>query len=265
MRNMLEKKKYKNCSLPYGVWGKEIKLYYSNFYLNNKKVLDCNTSLVEALNYNMCTEFYYSFNIKNNHHDCHDGHCENCSCSNEHEHAHAFNEVVEMLYLYPESFYLTEKDYECYSKQELAFLNRTKKYLLYVGRKDTDNITKELCENELADELLKCNIRFLDKNTIKNILNGKQKEIIEVIDPENPYLTDENKDLLMDNEYNIYGVINTKVKEKVSLKEFKKMDIDYKVHGFTSMDEFVNDIKNSEYYQKDYLISISDIISISKN
>lgn len=276
----LKEKKYQNCSLPYEVWNNENRNFYKLCgYYDGKQTsvgVCVYSELVDALNDSMLTELYYSFNI---HHECHcdetkchceghECHCEDQECHghehSDHQHEHDFESVVNALYHYPESFYLTKEDEQWYSKQELDFLKRTQKYLLYIGRKDTEYITKELCENEQARNLLTdaC-YRILDKKTINNIINGKQHEIINTIQKDWSYEPNNYKMVLMDKDYNLYATITLKARNKVSFKEFAKMDIDYKIHGFNSMNDFIQDIKDNGFDEKNYLIEIYDIVEIN--
>lgn len=263
---MLERKKYSNCFLPLPKFGHETNIYYSAYFMNGNINIDATTSLVESLSNNMYSELYYSFNIKDKH-ECHHEEKHDCTCCNHHEslHAHSFEEVVNLLYLYPESFYLTDDDLECYSKQELAFLKRCQNYLLYVGRCDTDQITKELCNNKKAESLLKCGYTILDKNTINNILAGKQKDIIELTDNVDATIKIDCDVAIMDEDYKIYGIIHVKEKNRVSIKEFRNIDVDYKIRGFKSMDEFIKDIKSSDEYHKDIFVEVLDVTEIKKD
>lgn len=61
----------------------------------------------------------------------------------EHNHAHSFMEVVEIVYYCPESFSIDKVDYEFYSKQELKYLKRLQSYLLAIGLKDIEKYNKK--------------------------------------------------------------------------------------------------------------------------
>lgn len=96
------------------------------------------TNLTAALENIAYAGFYYPFTskyyttIKNE-----DGTTEiGIKCG--HNHAHSFEEVVLYLYDYPESFSIAEDEEEFYSKQELKYLKRVQKYLLFIGIKDLE-------------------------------------------------------------------------------------------------------------------------------
>ena len=55
-----------------------------------------------------------------------------------HSHAHSFEEVVSALYSSPESFSIAKDEEQYYSKQELEYLRRVQKYLLFIGMKDLE-------------------------------------------------------------------------------------------------------------------------------
>lgn len=55
-----------------------------------------------------------------------------------HTHSHDFDSVVYSLYQFPESFKIEDDELEFYSKQELEYLRRVQKYLLFLGIKDLD-------------------------------------------------------------------------------------------------------------------------------
>lgn len=114
-------------------------VYYSYRFFNNdnKKYPEINHSLTDALADIAFTELYYSFNCKEIAYTKEDvkiifGHC----------HAHSFDEVVRFLYDFPESFSISKEDEKFYSEQELHYLRRVQKYLLFIGLKDIDDTKK---------------------------------------------------------------------------------------------------------------------------
>lgn len=114
-------------------------VYYSYRFFNNdnKKYPEINHSLTDALADIAFTELYYSFNCKEIAYTKEDvkiifGHC----------HAHSFDEVVRYLYDFPESFSIPKEDEKFYSEQELHYLRRVQKYLLFIGLKDIGETKK---------------------------------------------------------------------------------------------------------------------------
>ena len=91
-------------------------------YISRKPMLS------EALSEIISSFFYYSFNtrIEDEEGNTYSGH----------SHAHNFEEGVAACYAYPEHFDILEEDKKYYSEQQLLFLKRLKKYLLFIGIKD---------------------------------------------------------------------------------------------------------------------------------
>lgn len=56
-----------------------------------------------------------------------------------HTHSHSFEHVVSSLYDFPESFKIEDDELEFYSKQELVYLRRVQKYLLFLEIKDLES------------------------------------------------------------------------------------------------------------------------------
>lgn len=67
-----------------------------------------------------------------------------------HSHAHSFEEVINEMYNFPESFSIDDEDQEYYSKQELRYLFRVQNYLLSIGLKDNDK-NKDRYFNEIRE------------------------------------------------------------------------------------------------------------------
>ena len=135
--------KFKKNNLPTLFWDEERQtLEYVYFYngksiINSEKAqneLEVHTSLTEALGEIAFTGFYYSFTDKHFR-----GWRKNGKYITEavigHSHAHSFEEVVRALYRSPESFSIAKDEEQFYSKQELEYLRRVQKYLLFIGMK----------------------------------------------------------------------------------------------------------------------------------
>ena len=114
-------------------------VYYSNhiFNENSPKYPEVNPVLTDALADIAYTGLYYSFNCKE---------IFNTDDGDEitvgHNHAHSFDEVVRFLYDFPESFSISKEDEKFYSEQELHYLRRVQKYLLFIGLKDINDTKK---------------------------------------------------------------------------------------------------------------------------
>lgn len=138
--------KFRKNNLPTPFWDDERQtleyVYFCNgkSVFNNQKVnneLEVNPSLFEALGEIAFTGFYYSFTDRH-----FIGEKENGKYIWKsviwHNHAHSFEEVVRALYDSPESFNIAKDEEQYYSKQELEYLRRVQKYLLFIGLKDLE-------------------------------------------------------------------------------------------------------------------------------
>lgn len=114
-------------------------VYYSYRFFNNdnKKYPEINHMLIDALANIAFTGLYYSFNCKEIAYTK-DG----VKITFGHSHAHSFEEVVSCLYDFPESFSIPKEDEKFYSEQELHYLRRVQKYLLFIGLKDIGETRK---------------------------------------------------------------------------------------------------------------------------
>ena len=139
--------KFENDNLNYYVTisdyeGKEFNIKENNLY----------NALSEVINYSL----YFSFNIGEKH--CHE---------------HEFDYVIKNLYLYPKSFNLNDVDKKCYSNDELRYLNHLQKFLLFIGRKDSNKITDNLCNNERARLFKNTRKLYFSDEKCKELLNRK--------------------------------------------------------------------------------------------
>lgn len=136
--------KFKKNNLPTPFWDDERRTLEYVYFRNGKSfitgekekdVLEVYPNLTDALGDVSFAEFYYPFINKQIISYPKDGKRVN-EIVVEHNHAHLFEEVVRELYYTPESFRIEKKDEEYYSKQELEYLRRVQKYLLFLGLKD---------------------------------------------------------------------------------------------------------------------------------
>jgi hypothetical protein len=176
--------KFKKNNLPTPFWDEERQtLEYIYFYnrksiLNSKEVkdeLEVNSRLSEALGDIAFTGFYYSFTYKHIM-----GWKENGKYIKKsvvgHSHAHSFEEVVSALYSSPESFNIAKDEEQFYSKQELEYLRRVQKYLLFIGMKDLEKqkVPVSRYRNKIHSKYENAVIYRFDDEVLKNILTGKR-------------------------------------------------------------------------------------------
>ncbi len=143
--------KFKKNNLPTYFWDEERQTYEYVYYDNQldyftKKIKDENEdwdrllhverTLTEALANIAYTGFYYPYTsgyfrfAKKTEKD------NNLKIEIGPTHSHSFEEVVHSLYKFPESFYISKDEEKFYNEQELKYLKRVKKYLLFIGLKD---------------------------------------------------------------------------------------------------------------------------------
>ena len=93
-------------NLPYPVWkDNNLNYHYQEYDINKNSFEVTNHSLVDSLSRLAGISLYYSFNHKYNN-------------KLQHDHAHSFEEVVDILYLHPESFFLNKEDKKYYNKKK---------------------------------------------------------------------------------------------------------------------------------------------------
>ncbi len=176
--------KFKKNNLPTPFWDEERQtleyVYFSNEKLsfNSKEVkkeLKVNPSLSEALSKTAFTGFYYSFTDRHIM-----GWRENGKWIKKsvvgHNHAHSFEEVVRALYSSPESFSIAKEEEQYYSKQELEYLRRVQKYLLFIGMKDLgiQNVPVSRFRNKLHSKYEHAFIYKFSEDALNNIFSGKR-------------------------------------------------------------------------------------------
>lgn len=202
--------------------------------------LHVDNSLVSALENITNTGFYYSFSSK--YHTTKRGEDGKLVFTLEcgHSHAHSFEDVVEHLYKYPESFSISKEEEVYYSKQELKYLRRVQKYLLFIGLKDLDEFKPKVSRfrNKLHKKYCTANTFEFTSKQIEEFKNG-------VIDftirkscngdyIEEQYKKGDYRALFVDegNDYKLFVEFThretkkyEKIKEKVSSNKFKDEDL----------------------------------------
>ena len=150
----------------------------------------------------------------------------------DHTHSYSFENVVGALYQNPESFYISKSDEEFYSKQELRYLKKLQKYLLFIGLKDveTEKIPISRYRNKLHEKYKNAYIISLTSELLNNILNGKINFIVYKWYngyKENKYGKNEYQCLITDKEYNFKLFIEytyTEIKLYKNIKDLYHID-----------------------------------------
>ena len=183
--------KFKNNNLPTPFWDEERQtLEYIYFDQKEKKntlndsKLHINYNLTDALEDLTYASFYYSYNSKLFHRKkIDDNNYEDISLVG-HTHAHSFEEVVNDLYNFPESFSILKEDEHFYSKQELEYLRKVKKYLLFIGLKDSASYKKSITRyrNSKQKKYENAYIYKFSNKEINLILKGKNYLIYEYLE-----------------------------------------------------------------------------------
>lgn len=237
-------------NLPYPAWkDNNLNYHYQEYDINKNSFEVTNHSLVDSLSSLAGISLYYSFNHKYNN-------------KLQHDHAHSFEEVVDILYLHPESFFLNKKDKKYYNKSELMYLKYLQKYLLFNGRTDLDKITPESCNNPLVDTLSKCSgYHTCSRRQYKLILSGRLSETFTITSIN--YGIKSSKRILRTNDGDILGIIEVTPTKYKKLEELDNNDLDYKSLGYKELETFKKYI-NDNYDTKDIIICINSINVIEK-
>ncbi len=93
-----------------------------------------------------------------------------------HNHAHSFEEVVASLYNSPESFHISKEEEPFYSQQELEYLRRIQKYLVFIGMKDitVENPSKNRYHNKIHSKYETALIYKFSDFTLDKIRKGEK-------------------------------------------------------------------------------------------
>lgn len=222
--------KYKNNNLPTPFWDDErqiLEYVYFEKDNNNESKLEVNYKLSEALGNIAFTGFYYSFTDK--HMTLNKDGKPKKSLVVEHTHAHSFEEVVRALYDSPESFKISKEEEQFYSNQELEYLRRVQKYLLFIGLKDltTKKAFKDRYKNKVQLKYANAFIYKFNDEALNNILSGKRD--YRVIDwypeynGEKMYSPNEYQALIVDKDDNFKMFVEFTYEEVKKYKDIKKI------------------------------------------
>ena len=164
--------RYQKYNLPYPFYDTERQVleYVNKDYLmydpDEQEYISRNIYLSEALSGIISSFFYYSFNTRLED--------ENGNYYSGHSHAHNFEEVVAECYRYPEHFDILDSDKEYYSEQQLKYLRRLKKYLLFIGVKDQVTYNdKKRYYNEFREKHLDTLVIDMDDDRLEKVINNK--------------------------------------------------------------------------------------------
>jgi len=162
-------KKYKNFNIP--IKSKENwNLKCKDFLLRNEFVFKSNIIDIFSEYCNDNLIYYYCYGNK-----------EKIDEKHRLSHDHSFDIVIEMLYEFPETFYIPNDCKQYYSKRELEFLHNIQKTLLQDGLKDVGTYYLEHPKKEKWESLyLEFNYNELRKRNIKKVqgINIKKHEKI---------------------------------------------------------------------------------------
>jgi len=167
IKDYCELKKYKNFNIPIKIKNKW-NLKCKDFILKNEFVLKSNIIDIFSEYCNDNLIYYYTFGNK-----------KSIDKIYALSHDHSFDIVIEMLYEFPETFYIPDDCKKYYSQRELEFLQNIQKKLLDDGLKDVGTYYKEHPKKEKWEELyLEFNYDELRKRNIKVVqgVNIKKHE-----------------------------------------------------------------------------------------
>ncbi len=176
--------KFKKNNLPTPFWDEERQtmeyVFFYNGYSNfsNEEIkdqLEVNSNITRALGDIAFASFYYSYTDKHL-----EGFIENGKYVKKvvvgHRHAHSFEEVVRDLYDSPESFSISKDEEQYYSHQELDYLRRVQKYLLFIGMKDLGDKKAPVSRyrNKIHSKYESAYIYTFSDKTLELVMSGKR-------------------------------------------------------------------------------------------
>lgn len=224
--------KFKNNNLPTPFWDEDREtLEYVNVG-NHKTIfnfdetenkMEVYTSLTEALENIADVGFYYPFKAK----------YQNLTKEGPKfvigkTHSHSFENVVVALYDSPESFSISKEEEEFYSDQELKYLKKLQKYLLFIGLKDIEasEVPTSRYNNPTHEKYKNAYISTLSNTILNNILNNNLNFIVfSYYDnfQETTYKPKEYQTLITDEDYNFKLFIEYTHDEVKTYQEIKDL------------------------------------------
>ena len=273
-------KKIKSCNLPYPFWNKKRQTFEWVRYSKDYKCYCVEPSLVYSIDEVARTGVTYHYKAKLYGREFPTQTIKYRLMVN---HCHSFEEVVKALYDYPETFSVPDEFLDEYSKQELDYLKKAKKYLQLIELKDI----KPSKERELLDE--KWNDVYTKKRkSIKDLLflfnyQKRWRKIIfnedlkrysnenvqkydfcrfmdldnekvanAIMDGEKNYKIDvkysfsesfKNQKYLVSYDNNYLGIVEIVDEKVIKFKDLSEDMVNYKLAGFKSFKEYKNSMK----------------------
>ena len=213
-------------------------------WFNNSNDNELKENVTSTLSYAMeeiaFTQLYYSFNCRSFNAKM----VGNKYVTDEkigHNHAHSFEEVLELLYDFPESFKISKKDEIYYSRQELMFLRDVQKYLQFIGLKDIkwSPRSNSRYRNSKQKKYGNAYIHSFKNSVIKNIENGKRNfKVIHYIKGYKPkiYKNGEFKALITNEKGDFKFFVEFTHEEIKNVKEIRKV---YKNKSISDNDKVI--------------------------
>ncbi len=170
-------KKFEKTTLPQPYWDKERDTFEYVFYHDGKP--NVSNNLAYSFEYITWAGFYYPYTCKYV-----TSRKENGKYVNEivvgHSHSHDFDSVIKALYESPESFKISKKEEEYYSKQELQYLKEVQEYLLFIGLKDieTFHISDSRYRNKKQAKYAMASKNNYKSEIIKELIDGKRDYVV---------------------------------------------------------------------------------------
>ena len=216
--------KFKNNNLPTPFYDEErLTLEYVwyndelSFYQKKSKKIDelelkrnVDSSIEYALGDIANINLYYPFNTKLIHIVNENGK-DFIKTTIGHSHAHSFSEVIRELYDAPESFSIEKEDYKYYSEQELKYLRKIQKYLLFIDLKDKIK-RKDIkrYRNKKQKKYGNSFIRSFPNDSLDEFISGKRNYV--VINSEYIDIYKDYEDLTNRKERNLFTDLDDNIK-----------------------------------------------------
>lgn len=274
-------KKIKSCNLPYPFWNKKRQTFEWVRYSKDYKCYCVEPSLVYSIGEVARTGVTYHYKAKLYGREFPTQTIKYRLMVN---HCHSFEEVVKALYDYPETFSVPNEFLDEYSKQELDYLKKAKKYLQLIELKDI----KPSKERELLDEKWN-NVYTKKRKSIKDLLFlfnyqkrwrkaifnedlkrysnefvqkydfcrfmdlDNEKVANAIMDGEKNYKIDvkysfsqsfKNQKYLVSYDNNYLGIVEIVDEKVIKFKDLSKDMVNYKLTGFKSFKDYKNSMKN---------------------
>ena len=241
---------FKHHNLPTPVWNEErdtLKYIYFHEvsplidYGNKEKQLEIYRNLTDAFADIAYTGFYYPFTSKFVERRK-EGRKIVEKLVVKHIHVHNFEEIVKALYDAPKTFCISPDEERFYSKQEINYLRRVQKYLLFIGVEDIERlkVPKRRYRNKLQAKYKNALIRRYTDEEIKRILNESLNFRVvrwyqeSIIVPK--YRPKECQILVVDKEDNFKAFIEL-TKEKVDI--YKNIKSFYQIENMQDEDKVI--------------------------